>query len=81
MDLSGHDPSHVSWCEGVLHDFLYTLSEEISAARKKRRFKFVGMVIVYASMQATSMVNDRVPGWVRRDAIHIRADCRRPSCR
>ena len=34
------------------------LSEEVSAALKKRGFKFVGPVIVYAWMQASGMVND-----------------------
>jgi DNA-3-methyladenine glycosylase I len=34
------------------------LSEEISAALKKRGFKFVGPVIVYAWMQATGIVDD-----------------------
>src|SRR5579871_3536119 len=34
------------------------LSEEMSKALKKRRFKFVGPVIVYAWMQATGIVND-----------------------
>lgn len=34
------------------------LSEEISAALKKRGFKFVGPVITYAWMQATGIVND-----------------------
>jgi DNA-3-methyladenine glycosylase I len=34
------------------------LSEEISIALKKRGFKFVGPVIVYAWMQATGIVND-----------------------
>jgi DNA-3-methyladenine glycosylase I len=37
------------------------LSEEISAALKKKGFKFVGPVIVYAWMQATGMVNDHDP--------------------
>jgi DNA-3-methyladenine glycosylase I len=36
------------------------LSEEISTALKKRGFKFVGPVIVYAWMQATGMVNDHM---------------------
>ncbi len=36
------------------------LSEEMSAALKKRGFKFVGPVIVYAWMQATGIVNDHV---------------------
>ena len=34
------------------------LSEEISKALKKRGFKFVGPVIVYAWMQAVGLVND-----------------------
>lgn len=34
------------------------LSEEISAALKKRGFKFVGPVIVYAWMQAVGLVDD-----------------------
>jgi DNA-3-methyladenine glycosylase I len=34
------------------------LSEEISAVLKKRGFKFVGPVIVYAWMQAVGIVND-----------------------
>jgi DNA-3-methyladenine glycosylase I len=34
------------------------LSEEISVALKRRGFKFVGPVIVYAWMQASGMVND-----------------------
>ena len=34
------------------------LSHEISAALKKRGFKFVGPVIVYAWMQAVGIVND-----------------------
>jgi DNA-3-methyladenine glycosylase I len=46
------------------------LSEEISAALKKRGFKFVGPVIVYAWMQATGIVNDHIIGCFRRDTIH-----------
>lgn len=34
------------------------LSEEMSKALKKRGFKFVGPVVVYAWMQATGMVDD-----------------------
>lgn len=45
------------------------LSEEISAALKKRGFKFVGPVIVYAWMQAVGLVDDHVVGCFRhRDA-------------
>src|SRR5207302_10264102 len=38
------------------------LSEAMSAALKKRGFKFVGPVIVYAWMQATGIVNDHAAG-------------------
>jgi DNA-3-methyladenine glycosylase I len=44
------------------------LSEEISAALKKRGFKFVGPVIVYAWMQATGVVNDHDSRCFRRKA-------------
>jgi len=43
------------------------LSEEISAALKKRGFKFVGPVIVYAWMQAIGIVNDHVTDCFRRE--------------
>ncbi len=43
------------------------LSEEMSAALKKRGFKFVGPVIVYAWMQAVGIVNDHAPDCFRRD--------------
>jgi DNA-3-methyladenine glycosylase I len=42
------------------------LSETMSVALKKRGFKFVGPVIVYAWMQATGMVNDHAVGCFRR---------------
>ncbi|MGI4791142.1 MAG: DNA-3-methyladenine glycosylase I [Janthinobacterium lividum] len=42
------------------------LSEEISAALKKRGFKFVGPVITYAWMQATGIVNDHAADCFRR---------------
>ncbi|HMJ63753.1 MAG TPA: DNA-3-methyladenine glycosylase I [Candidatus Binatia bacterium] len=44
------------------------LSEEISAALKKRGFKFVGPVIVYAWMQAVGIVNDHFVTCFRRDS-------------
>jgi DNA-3-methyladenine glycosylase I len=43
------------------------LSEEISAALKRRGFKFVGPVIVYAWMQATGIVNDHSQDCFRRN--------------
>src|ERR1700743_986147 len=42
------------------------LSEEFSAALRKRGFKFVGPVIVYAWMQACGIVNDHTPNCFRR---------------
>lgn len=42
------------------------LSEKISADLRKRGFKFVGPVIVYAWMQAVGMVNDHAPTCFRR---------------
>jgi DNA-3-methyladenine glycosylase I len=45
------------------------LSEELSKALKKRGFKFVGPVIVYAWMQAVGMVNDHAPYCFRRRAV------------
>jgi DNA-3-methyladenine glycosylase I len=45
------------------------LSGEISKALKKRGFKFVGPVAVYAWMQAKGLVNDHVEGCFRRKAV------------
>jgi DNA-3-methyladenine glycosylase I len=45
------------------------LSQEISAALKKRGFKFVGPVIVYAWMQAVGIVNDHSPDCFRRKTV------------
>jgi DNA-3-methyladenine glycosylase I len=43
-------------------------SEEMSKALKKRGFKFVGPVIVYAWLQATGVVNDHSQTCFRRSA-------------
>jgi DNA-3-methyladenine glycosylase I len=45
------------------------LSEEISKELKKRGFKFVGPVIVYAWMQAVGLVNDHADRCFRRKAV------------
>jgi len=45
------------------------LSEEISKTLKKRGFKFVGPVIVYAWMQAAGIVNDHAATCFRRKAV------------
>ena len=44
-------------------------SEKISKELKKRGFKFVGPVIVYAYMQAVGMVNDHAEDCFRRKAM------------
>jgi len=44
------------------------LSETMSKEFKRRGFKFVGPVIVYAWMQATGIVNDHAKDCFRRDA-------------
>jgi DNA-3-methyladenine glycosylase I len=45
------------------------LAAEMSKALKKRGFKFVGPVIVYAFMQASGMVNDHTEACFRRKAV------------
>ena len=45
------------------------LSEEYSAALRKRGFKFVGPVIVYAWMQAVGVVNDHSKECFRRSQV------------
>lgn len=41
------------------------LSDTISKALKKKGFKFVGSTVIYATMQATGMVNDHEVGCFR----------------
>ncbi len=45
------------------------LSEEVSKELKRRGFKFVGPVIVYAWMQAVGIVNDHSADCFRRDQV------------
>jgi DNA-3-methyladenine glycosylase I len=54
VNTSGHVPAKTE------------LSEQISTTLKKRGFKFVGPVIVYAWMQATGLVDDHAPTCFRR---------------
>jgi DNA-3-methyladenine glycosylase I len=72
MEAAGED--FAAWIWGLaggktLHNHIRTmadipaktaLSESISTALKKRGFKFVGPVIVYAWLQATGIVDDHV---------------------
>ena len=53
--------------DGVHFPTKTALSEAMSAALKKRGFKFVGPVIVYAWMQATGVVNDHSEHCFRRN--------------
>ena len=53
------------------------LSEEISKALKKRGFKFVGPVIVYAWMQAVGLANDHTSDCFRRTAVYTMVKKRR----
>lgn len=52
------------------------LAVEMSKQLKKRGFKFVGPVIVYAFMQAAGMVNDHSPDCFRRNAVVRKAQRR-----
>jgi DNA-3-methyladenine glycosylase I len=74
MQKSGDDFSHFLW--GIVGGkpiqtdgqilAQTPLSVEMSKQLKKRGFKFVGPVIVYAFMQAAGMVNDHSPNCFRR---------------
>ncbi len=75
MEAAGEDFSTFVWTMAggapILHPggdipAKTSLSEEISTALKKRGFKFVGPVIVYAWMQACGIVNDHAIGCFRR---------------
>ena len=44
-------------------------SDALSLNLKKRGFKFVGSVIIYAHMQATGMVNDHIVGCFRHQEL------------
>lgn len=76
MQDSGDDFARFAWSfvggQTIRNDGLSVpsstpLSAEISKALKKRGFKFVGPVIVYAWMQAVGIVNDHAPDCFRRD--------------
>lgn len=77
MQQSGEDFSHFVWnmaggkplqLNGPV-PVKTDLSEEISKALKKRGFKFVGPVIVYAWMQAIGIANDHAIDCFRRKAV------------
>jgi len=64
--MAGGKPIRNAWRKSGKVPAKTPLSENISAALKKRGFKFVGPVIVYAWMQAVGIVNDHVVGCHRR---------------
>ncbi|MBR0645135.1 DNA-3-methyladenine glycosylase I [Plastoroseomonas hellenica] len=75
MQAAGEDFSDFIWSmaggapvrgDGITMHTKTPLSEAISAALKKRGFKFVGPVIVYAWLQATGIVDDHTAHCHRR---------------
>ena len=58
--MAGGKPIRNAWRTAAEVPAKTPLSEDISVALKKRGFKFVGPVIVYAWMQATGIVNDHL---------------------
>ncbi len=77
MQAAGEDFSRYAW-SFVDHQPIQNtgpvpattaLAEVISKDLKKRGFKFVGPVIVYAWMQAVGLVNDHSPACFRRKVV------------
>ena len=64
--LAGGKPIQESWDQTGPIPATTELSETISKELKRRGFKFVGPVIVYAWMQAAGIVNDHAVGCWRR---------------
>jgi DNA-3-methyladenine glycosylase I len=77
MEKAGEDFSTFVWTMTGGKPLLLTgavptktaVSEQMSKALKRRGFKFVGPVIVYAWMQATGLANDHVTGCFRREPV------------
>ena len=67
--LVGGRPVQDSWDQRERIPASTELSEKVSKELKKRGFKFVGPVIVYAWMQAAGMVNDHATVCFRRKAV------------
>jgi len=66
--MAGDKPIRNSWKSVKDVPAKTQLAEEMSAALKKRGFKFAGPVIVYAWMQAVGIVNDHLVGCPQRSA-------------
>jgi DNA-3-methyladenine glycosylase I len=77
MEAAGEDFSAYAWMFVGGKPFQNTgplpssspLAEDVSKDLKKRGFKFVGPVIVYAWMQAVGLVNDHAADCFRRKAV------------
>jgi DNA-3-methyladenine glycosylase I len=67
--LVGGRPVQDSWDQTRPIPASTELSETVSKELKKRGFKFVGPVIVYAWMQAAGMVHDHAVACFRRKAV------------
>jgi DNA-3-methyladenine glycosylase I len=67
--LAGGQPLQHSWDQSGPIPPKTDLSERLSRELRKRGFKFVGPVIVYAWMQASGMVNDHAEDCFRRAAV------------
>jgi DNA-3-methyladenine glycosylase I len=68
-DFVGGAPIRNAWQDVSDLPAKTPLSEGISAALRKRGFRFVGPVIVYAWMQGVGLVNDHVAGCFRYNEI------------
>jgi DNA-3-methyladenine glycosylase I len=78
MAASGEDFSALVWDfiggqtligDSVAVPVSTPLSQQLSAEFKRRGFKFIGAVTVYAWMQAVGMVNDHALGCYRRSEV------------
>jgi DNA-3-methyladenine glycosylase I len=65
--MAGSKPIRNAWKHAGEVPAKTALSEQLSLALKKRGFKFVGPVIVYAWLQATGVVNDHAADCFRSD--------------
>jgi DNA-3-methyladenine glycosylase I len=65
--MAGGKPIRNAWKHAGEVPTKTELSEQLSVALKKRGFKFVGPVIVYAWLQATGIVNDHAADCFRSD--------------
>lgn len=68
-DFVGGQPIQNHWPDMASVPVKTPEAEAMARALKKKGFKFVGPVIVYAFMQATGMVNDHIGDCFRREPI------------